>query len=100
MIYLELTQIGQCELCQTRFYMPADGRIDFNCPSCGDPRWLYGKESIESVRIRTGMTFAPRRPDGRRDRRKEAGQAARDMRDMRDRPRPITVESVDNSAIG
>jgi cytochrome c1 len=27
-------------------------------------------------------------------------QAARDMRDMRDRPRPITVESVDNSAIG
>lgn len=80
MIYLRLVRIGHCELCEQEFYMPADGQVDFPCPRCRAMNWMYGKESIESIRIRTGMTFAARRVDGRRDRRKEPGQGAKSLK--------------------
>ena len=80
MILLELTRVGQCEMCAGRFYLPPGCELPKTCPHCGAKDWLYGRESIEGIRIRTGMTFAPRRPDGRRDRRKEPGQGAKSLK--------------------
>jgi predicted nucleic acid-binding Zn-ribbon protein len=79
MILLELTRVGCCEGCGSRFFLPPGSDLPSNCPHCGSKDWLYGRESIEGIRIRTGMTFAPRRPDGRRDRRKEPGQGPRSL---------------------
>jgi hypothetical protein len=60
--------------------MPKDGREDFPCPECRSMDWKWGKESIESIRIRTGMTFATRKLDGRRDRRESEGSGAKSLK--------------------
>ena len=101
MILLELTRVGCCEVCGGRFSLPPGSDFPAACPHCGSKHWLYGRESIESIRIRTGMTFAPRRPDGRRDRRKEPGQGSKSLK-RRERarnqwqslkPKPIDSEA-------
>ena len=80
MIELRLCRIGKCEQCNGEFVLPSGSELPKLCLHCGAKDWLYGKESIEGIRIRTGMTFAPRRPDGRRDRRKEPGQGAKSLK--------------------
>lgn len=79
MIELRLCRIGKCEQCNGEFVLPSGSELPKLCLHCGSKDWLYGRESIEGIRIRTGMTFAPRRPDGRRDRRKEPGQGPRSL---------------------
>ena len=62
---------------------------------------MYGKESIEGIRIRTGMTFATRKVDGRRDRRKSEGAGAKSLK-RRERGRrqyqSLKPKSVDGPA--
>ena len=80
MILLELARIGQCEMCAGRFYLPPGCDPPAACLHCGSTHWQWGKESIESIRIRTGMTFANRKLDGRRDRRKQEGAGAKSLK--------------------
>ena len=80
MIRLSLVRIGYCELCLTEFYMPADGSPVSECPGCGSRDWMYGKESLSSIRARMGLTFATRKLDGRRDRRKVEGSGAKSLK--------------------
>lgn len=79
-IFLELARIGLCESCRGLFYLPPGCELPEACLHCGAKDWLYGKESIESIRIRTGMTFATRKVDGRRDRRKSEGAGAKSLK--------------------
>jgi predicted nucleic acid-binding Zn-ribbon protein len=101
MIFLELTRIGRCELCGGRFHLSAGIDVPERCPGCGSRHWLYGKESIESVRIRTGMTFATRKLDGRRDRRESEGSGAKSLK-RRERARrqyqSLKPKAVDGQA--
>jgi hypothetical protein len=80
MILLELARIGQCEICTGRFYLPPGCELPEVCLHCGSKHWEWGKESIEGIRIRTGMTFATRKVDGRRDRRKSEGAGAKSLK--------------------
>ena len=80
MIELRLCRIGKCEICGGEFGLPPGCELPKTCLHCGSKDWLYGKESIESIRIRTGMTFATRKVDGRRDRRKQEGAGAKSLK--------------------
>ena len=80
MILLALCRIGVCEICGITFTLPAGCYIPEKCLGCGSTEWELGVEPADGIRIRTGVTFAPRRPDGRRDRRKEPGQGARSLK--------------------
>ena len=80
MIYLELCRIAICEFCGGKAIILPGAEIPDACIHCRSGSWVYGKESIESIRIRTGMTFATRKMDGRRDRRKQEGAGAKSLK--------------------
>ena len=101
MIYLSVVRMAVCEMCGGKFVLPGEDYVPEKCAHCGSTEWVWGVEPVDGVRIRTGTTFAPRRTDGRRDRRKQAGQGARSLvRRERARkqyqglkPKPIDAEA-------
>ena len=78
-IYLSVVRMAVCEMCGGKFVLPEGDYVPEKCVHCGSTEWVWGVEPQDGVRIRTGVTFAPRRPDGRRDRRKEPGQGSRSL---------------------
>ncbi len=80
MIYVQVIRLGVCEMCGGRMIMLTNDHTPTACEFCHSPHWQYGRESIESTRIRTGMTFANRKLDGRRDRRKQEGAGAKSLK--------------------
>jgi hypothetical protein len=101
MIELRLCRIGHCERCKGRMVILTEGYTPPKCVHCGAEDWIYGKESIEGIRIRTGMTFAPKHPDGRRIRGKGPGQSPKSLK-RRERARrqgqSFGVKGVDGPA--
>lgn len=60
--------------------LPEGDYIPPRCEHCKTTDWLYGIEPDDGIRVRSGVTFLPRRPDGHLDRRKEPGQGAKSLK--------------------
>ena len=102
-IVLALVRVAICELCNQQWTLPPGGDPPpATCPHCGSKDWLEGKQPQDSIRVRMGITFATRKLDGRRDRRKSEGSGAKSLK-RRERARkqwqglkPKAVESEED----
>lgn len=81
MIVLAVVRVAICEICSSQWLLPPGGDPPpAACQHCGSTEWIEGIEPQDGIRIRTGSTFATRKPDGRRDRRKQEGAGARSLK--------------------
>ena len=101
MIYLALVRMAVCEICGGDWILSEGEVLPPQCCVCGSTLWLYGVEPQDQVRVRTGLTFAPRRSDGRVDRRKSPGAGAKSLKRReraRKQYRALKPKPVDDQA--
>ena len=101
-IVLALVRAAICEICNQQWILPPGGDPPpATCPFCKSKDWLNGIQSQDSIRVRMGITFATRKLDGRRDRRKSEGSGAKSLK-RRERARKqyqsLKPKAIDDSA--
>jgi hypothetical protein len=101
-IVLALVRVAVCEICTEDWILPPGGDPPpATCLHCGSKDWLEGPQSQDSIRVRMGITFATRKLDGRRDRRKSEGAGAKSLK-RRERARKqyqsLKPKAIDDSA--
>lgn len=77
MIYVCVVREAVCEVCSGQFTLAPGEAIPDKCIHCGSVDWLYGREPMEGIYIRNGISRERRalNPGARARNRQVRGQA-------------------------